>query len=202
MGLGAVVGFAMMAGGLLLGSSSIAQTADSGTTARPAPNIPMVPPAKPGVFAQQKVNATRFHLVVTGHVFTSKEAIENYLAYRAAQLTLEQKGTWFTLVEARNANDPVPASKPDPAGMHYSFRMAYWRPAWRYKLAGATAWSSWSPFSGTPFFAEGKDLKTITDFEVSADIVIRKGPMNDLDPLAYEPRAVSEFLVNQVLPPE
>ena len=44
--------------------------------------------------------------------------------------------------------------------------------------------------------------KTITDFEVSAEIVVRKGPMDDADPLAFEAWAVSDLLVNQVSPPK
>jgi len=199
---GAVLGFTMAAMfGTLLAGSSFAQAPAAGT---PSPTAygPMVPPAKPGVYSQQKTGTTRFRLIVAGHNFTSREAIEKYLLYRAAQLALEQKASWFTLSENRSDGDPVPASKPDSSGMHYSFRMAYWRPAWRYKLSGDAAWSTWSAFSGKPFFADGKDPKTVTDFEVSAEITMRKGPMDDVHPLSYEPRAVSEFLVNQVLPPE
>lgn len=161
---------------------------------------PEVPPAKPGVFTLQKKGATRYHLTVKGHTFSSRDAIEKYLLYRAAELTLDQHDSWFTLVEARAKGDTIPASKPDPAGLRYSFRMAYWRPVWRLKLAGAPAWQNWSPFSGAAFPVT--DPKTVSDFEVSADIVLHKGIMNDADPLAYEAGAVSDFLVNQVSPPE
>ena len=198
---GAVLGFILAAACGLVASSSFAQ-APAANPPSPTANGPTVPAAKPGVYSASRINATRYRLTVTGHTFTARDAIEKYLAYRAAELALEQKAPWFTLVESRNDGDTVPASKPDSSGMHYSFRMAYWRPAWRYKLAGASAWSTWSPFSGAPFFADGTDPKTVTDFEVSAEILLRKGPMEDTNPLAFEPRAVSEFLVNQVLPPE
>lgn len=165
----------------------------------------MVPAAKPGVFSLKTVNPTRFTLTVTGKTFTSREAIEKYLAYRAAEQTLAQKGTWFTLVEGRQKGDagPEPVNDdPAKAGKYYSFRMAYWRPVWRYKMAGSPAWSTWSPFSGAPFFADGKDVKTITDFEVSADIVVRKGVMDGKNPLGFEAAALSDLLINQVSPPE
>ena len=166
----------------------------------PGPQTPpMVPPAKPGVFTAAKKGPTGYHLVVAGHNFTSRDAIEHYLAYRAAILTQEQKSAWFTLTEAHAKGDTVPASKPDPAGLRYSFRMAYWRPVWRYKAAGAPTWKSWSPFSGAAFPIT--DAKSVTDFEVSADIVLHKGQMNDADPLAYEAGAVDDWLVNQVSPP-
>jgi len=181
------------------GSASAAAPAPA--TAKPADDLPMVPAAKPGVFTMQKKGANGFHLVVTAHTFTTRSDIEKYLAYRAAELTMQQKGSWFTFVENRSKDSTVPASKRDPAGLRYSFRMDYWRPVWRYKLAGDPAWKSWSPFSGSAFFADGKDPKTITDYEVSADIVVRKGQMDDADPLAFEAGAVSDLLINQVSPP-
>jgi hypothetical protein len=87
----------------------------------------------------------------------------------------------------------------DPEGARYSFRMKYFRPVWRYKAGGAE-WTRWSPFSGSPF--PTADPKTISDFEVSAEIVVKKGPMDDADPLAFEAWALSDLLVNQVSPPK
>jgi hypothetical protein len=163
--------------------------------------LPMVPPAGPGVFTAKPSGPDTFKLVVTGHEFTSRGDIEKYLAYRAARLTIEQGGQWFTFVEDRGKSDtavPVPAR--DVEGPRYSFRMKYFRPVWRYKTTGSAAWMRWSPFSGEPFVAA--DPKTITDFEVTAEIVVRKGPMDDADPLAFEAWAVSDLLVNQVSPPK
>lgn len=166
----------------------------------PGPQTPpVVPPAKPGVFTAAKKGANGYHLVVTGKNFTSREAIEHYMAYRAAILTQEQNSSWFTLTETRAKGDTVRATKPDTGGLRYSFRMAYWRPVWRYKTSGSPPWKGWSPFSGTPFPIT--DPKSVSDYEVSADIVLHKGQMNDADPLAYEAGAVDDWLVTQVSPP-
>jgi len=113
---------------------------------------------------------------------------------------MEQKANWFTFVETRAKTDTAPVPKRDPAGLRYSFRMDYWRPVWRYKVSGSPAWQSWSPFAGAAFTSA--DPKTITDFEVSADIVLHQGPMDDANPLAFEAGAVSDLLINQVSPPE
>ncbi len=182
---------------LLLSAASGALAADP-----PAANAPMVPPAAPGVFSIQEKGPNQVLLTVKAHTFTSRPEIENYLIYRAAELALERKSNWFTLVESRAPGDAAPTPNADPKGLHYSFRMAYWRPVWRYKLTGDTAWKTWRPFSGAAFFAEGKDAKTITDYEVSAELVLRKGRMDDLNPLAFEARAVSDLMVNQVSPPK
>ena len=171
-------------------------------SARPQDQAPEVPAAKPGIFTLQKKGGTRYHLVVKGHTFTSRDAIEKYLLYRAAELTLDQHDNWFTLIETRAKGDTAPPSKPDMEGLRFSFRMPYWRPAWRYKTTGNAAWMSWSPFSGAAFFADGKDPKTISDFEASADIVVHKGQMDDTQPLAFEAGALSDLLINQVSPPQ
>jgi hypothetical protein len=201
---GIIFGFAT-----LLIAAGQGQAADAPAATPPAPpaaqasdNPPMVPPAAAGVFSVQKKGANRFHLMVTSHKFISRADVEKYLAYRAAELTLEQKGSWFTFVETRAKGDTVPVPKRDPAGLRYSFRMDYWRPVWRYKTAGNSAWTSWSPFSGAAFFADGKDPKTISEFEAGADIVVHKGQMDDAEPLAFEAGAVSDLLVNQVSPPQ
>jgi hypothetical protein len=161
----------------------------------------MVPPAGPGVFTVKAAGPGTFKLVVTGHAFTSRGDIEKYLAYRAARHTIEQGGEWFTLKEERGAGETAePAPARDLEGPRYSFRMKYFRPVWRYKTNGSPAWAQWSPFSGTPFISA--DPKTITDFEVSAEIMVHKGPMDDADPLAFEAWALSDLLINQVSPPK
>jgi hypothetical protein len=187
---------------LMMGKAGAAETAPAATSTPPSEAGPMVPSAKAGVYSQTKQNATRYQVSVKGHEFTTRGAIEKYLLFRAATLAQQQKFPWFTLAESRNKADTEPMPQPDAMGLHYSFRLKYWRPVWRYKLAGAPAWSNWSPFAGAVFFADGVEAKTITDFEVSAEIVMHNGPMEDNNPLAFEAGAVSDFLINQVLPPE
>jgi len=161
----------------------------------------MVPPAGPGVFTAKQVRTGTFKLVVAGHGFTSRVDIEKYLAYRSARLTIEHGADWFTFKEDRGKGETVEAVPVrDPEGPRYSFRMKYFRPVWRYKVNESAAWTRWSPFSGAAFISA--DPKTITSFEVSAEIVVHKGPIDDADPLAFEAHALSDLLVNQVSPPK
>src|SRR5262245_14601695 len=114
----------------------------------------MVPPAGPGVFTVKPAGPNTFKLVVAGHTFTPRREIEQYLAYRAARHTIDQGADWFTLNEDRAKGEtvePVPARDPDAP--RYSFRMKYFRPVWRYKTSGSTAWTRWSPFAGAPFIS-------------------------------------------------
>lgn len=161
---------------------------------------PTVPPAGPGVFQAQKRGANGFHLVLTGHKFVSRHAAELYLAYRASEITAEQKGSWFTFTESRAKGDSAPVPKRDPAANRFSFRMEFFRPVWRYKTGSSPEWKRWSPFSGVAF--PENELKSASVYELSADITVRKGFMDDADPLAFEAGAVNDFLVNQVSPPQ
>src|SRR4051794_9476715 len=167
----------------------------------PVEHPPMAPPAGPGVLTVKPSGPDTFKLIVTGHTFTSRGEIEKYLAYRAARHTVEQGGSWFTLKEDRGKGETAePAPARDESALRHSFQMKYFRPVWRYKTTGAAEWTRWSPFTGAPFTTA--DPKTITDFEVTAEIVVRKGPMDDADPLAFEAWALSDLLVNQVSPPK
>lgn len=164
-----------------------------------APETAMVPPAGPGVFNVRPSGPNAYKLTVAGHVFTSRAEIEKYLAYRAARLTIEKGADWFTFTEDRAKGETAdPAPPRDPSAPRHSFRMKYFRPVWRYKTNAA--WTRWSPFAGAPFFAA--DPKSITAFEVTADIVLRKAPMDDADPLGFEAWALSDLLVSQVSPPK
>src|SRR5215468_8554091 len=101
---------------------------------------PMVPPAEPGVFTMKPSGPNTFKLVVTGHVFTSRSDIEKYLAYRAARLTVDQGGEWFTFKEDREKGETAEPAARDPEGPRYSFRMKYFRPVWRYRMNASAAW--------------------------------------------------------------
>ena len=162
---------------------------------------PQVPPAAPGVFTITKKGTNRLRLTVSGHAFTSRDEIEKYLAYRAATTTALQHASWFVFVQERSKGDTIAAPKKDPHGPRYSFRMAFFQPDWRYKSANSPKWEKWSPFSAAAFFADKIEPKTITAYEVSAEIELHKGQMEDDNPLAFDASALSDFLVNQVAPP-
>lgn len=174
--------------------------AQNAGTAPANETLPTVAPAAPGVFTATKKGANGFHLVVTGKKFTSRHDAEFYLAYRASEIATEQKGSWFTVAESRAKGDTAPVPHRDPAANRFSFRMEYFRPVWRYKTGAAPDWKRWSPFAGTAF--PEAELKAASAYEASIDIVVRKGFMDDADPLAFEAGAVNDFLVNQVSPPQ
>ena len=168
----------------------------------PPPPAPMLGPPAPaaGVFRAARTGTANLRLTLTGKSFTGKQPLENYLAWRAATETMANKFQWFSFTERRVAGDKVPVPKGDPAGPRFSFRMEFFRPQWRYRIAGSPAWHRWSPFSGAAF--PTLDPKTVTDYELTADIVMRRGMVDDVSPLAFDAGAVSDYLINQVDTPK
>jgi hypothetical protein len=165
----------------------------------PTASGPQVAPAAPGVFTAQKQGAV-WRLTVTARTLADRGAVESYLAYRAAELARENRAQWFLLVESRAKGDPVPPPPIPAMGMRYSFRMENWRPVWRYRTAAAPDWKIWTPFSGRPFL-DGADPRSVTEYQVQADIRLHPGEMVANDPLAFEAASLSDYLVNQVQPP-
>jgi hypothetical protein len=153
----------------------------------------------PGIFTVKR-QGERLHLTVSGHSLSGQNDAEMYLAYQAAAQTLAARYTWFTFIMPHAKGSKLSVPKPDPAGIRYSFRMEFFRPAWRYKTA-AGGWKSWSPSAGTSFL-DGTDPATVTRFEIPADIQLHKGMVDDTNPLAFDGSALSDFLINQVSPPK
>lgn len=50
-------------------------------------------------FAEQKIESNRFRVTFKGNSSTSRQAVENFLLYRAAELTLETGNDYFIILE-------------------------------------------------------------------------------------------------------
>lgn len=140
-------------------------------------------------------------LLLNGRTLGSQSDVEMYLAYQTATQTMAAHYDWFTFIERRGKGGNLPVPKTDPNGARYSFRMEYFRPAWRYKTSLKSPWKDWNRFSGAAFLG-GTDPAAVTQFEVTADVVLHKGMLDGADPLAFDGSALSQYLVNQVSPPK
>ncbi len=164
-------------------------------------SVPFGAPApSPGSFSVQRQD-TRMQLILNGRALASQKDVEMYLAYQAAAQTMAAHYSWFTFIERRGKGDKLLVPRSDPNGVRYSFRMEYFRPAWRYKISAKSPWKNWNRFSSTAFL-DGTDPAVVTQFEVTADVVLHKGMVDGTNPLAFDGSALSQFLVNQVSPPK
>lgn len=163
--------------------------------ATPTPYQPRGPGRESGGgFSEARLEANRFRVTFAGNSLTSRETVEGYLLFRAAELTLAQGYDVFTVVERNTDRKAETLVQPDPL-YHpwYGPRFGFWRPSWRY-FGPAYGWRTWDPFMDDPFWADRMDVRTIEQFEASAEIVLSKGPKTPDDPKAFDARSVVENL--------
>lgn len=143
-----------------------------------------------GGYSEQRIEANRWRVNFAGNSMTSRETVEGYLLYRAAELTVQQGDDWFRIVDRGTQSHVQTYVDPDPF-YHpwYGPGYGFWRPSWRYYGHGF-GWRSWDPFWGDPFWADRMDIRTVERFEAAAEIVMYRGAKPADDPRAFDARAV------------
>ena len=127
-----------------------------------------------GGFSDVRVAANRYRITFAGNSLTTRERVETYLLYRAAELTRERGYDGFTIVDRATDRDVETRVYQDPFGPG---RYRWWRPSWRYR--GAFGWRRWDPWYGDPFWADEIDVRTVQRFEASAEVVMFRGNRGD-----------------------
>jgi hypothetical protein len=171
--------------------------------ATPTPYQPNVPgQSTSGGFSEVRIEPNRFRVNFTGNSLTSRESVEGYLLFRAAELTTQNGYDWFSIVERRTDRDARTYVDPDPLYRPwYGPSYGAWRPSWRYAGRGF-GWRSWDPLYGDPFWADRVDVRTVQRFEASAEVVMNKGPKPTDDMRAFDARAVMDNLRPRIQYPQ
>jgi len=175
---------------------AIALTAGLAGCATPTPYQPNIKgQSVSGGFAETRIEGDRWRVNFQGNSLTSRETVEGYLLYRAAELTLDQGSDWFEIVDRETNRDQRTYVEPDPF-YHpwYGPSYGYWRPYWRYYGAPFGGWRGWDPFWGDPFWADRVDIRTVEKFEAVAEIIMHHGPKPADNPRAFDARAVIDNL--------
>lgn len=157
--------------------------------------------ATSGGYSEVRVEQNRFRVNFSGNSLTTRETVEGYLLFRAAELTVENGYDWFAVVERDTDKQSRTYVEPDPFYRPWYGAYGFWRPSWRYYGRGY-GWRGWDPFWGDPFWADRVDVRTIERFEASAEIVMQKGPKPEADPKAFDARSVIENLKPRVQYPQ
>ena len=155
-----------------------------------------------GGYSQEQIAADLFRVRFHGNSLTSRETVEAYLLYRAAELTIEQGGTWFRLLDRETEHTVTREIRRDPLyrpwyGTYYS----YWLPYWSYRVRGR-GWLYYDPWHADPFWADRFDSREIEEFEASADIRIGRGPIPANDTRVYDARRVMADIGPRVVRPK
>ncbi|HET7316272.1 MAG TPA: hypothetical protein VFI88_02465 [Sphingomicrobium sp.] len=132
------------------------------------PYQPLGYPGERGGFTDQQLDASHYRVSFYGNSLTSRQQVENYLLYRAAELTLSRGFNCFTTVA--HATDKDTTVQVNPYGPYGGGFYPYWSPYWR--LHGGFGWYSYDPFFGGPFFPRSYDVDTIDRYQATADIAV------------------------------
>jgi hypothetical protein len=120
-----------------------------------------------GGFTDQQLDATHYRVNFFGNSLTSRQQVENYLLYRAAELTAQRGYSCFTMVNHdtnRNTTYQVNPYGPYSGGMY-----AGWTPYW--SMHGPWGWYNYDPFFGGPFMGQ-YDINTVDRYQAMADIAV------------------------------
>jgi hypothetical protein len=153
-----------------------------------------------GGFSEVQVTQDRFRVQFSGNTLTSRDTVERYLLYRAAEVTLEHGYDWFE-IDDRRTDKTVRTYVDPPLGPRFGYGYGYWQPSWRYYGRGF-GWRNWSPFYGDPFFADRMDVTTVQQFEAGAEIILHKGPVPEGSARAFDARQVKQNLEPTIVRPQ
>ncbi len=125
-------------------------------------------------FVEQALEENRYRVSFSGNRLTSRDTVENYLLYRAAEITVDEGFDHFLVVERDTERHTVYFPSVPVAG---SFGIGVY---------GADG----GGFGG---FASG-GARSSDRYTSYANIVMRPGPKSDGDPDAYDARSVLQRL--------
>lgn len=142
-----------------------------------------------GGYSEQQLAPDRYVVRFHGNELTSRDRVEGYMLFRAAELTVQRGYDWFLTVDRHTEHDTRTYVERDPFYRpYYGPGYDYWRPSWRYYRRNY-GWNDWYPGSG-PFWADRLDVRTVESFEAQSEIVMRRGPIPNAEPRAVDARKV------------
>lgn len=148
--------------------------------AQPTPYAPAVDGKG---YKEQQLESDRYRVLFRGNSSTPRETVENYLLYRAAEVTLESGNDRFRIVKQEIESETV----------------------YRTTLSGFNNFGfSRFNYYYQPFFADVATgtSRPITSYEALANIIVISGEENQDDDQTYDARDVIEKLGPTIVRPE
>lgn len=143
-----------------------------------------------GGYAEEELSPGHYRVSFSGNSYTSRETVESYMLYRAAELTLNRGFDWFVTVDRETERKVTRRIGADPFYRPwYGPPYDVWLPYWRYRVRGS-GWYSWNPYDADPFWADRFDERVIEEFEATVEIRMGTGAMPAGDGHPYDARQV------------
>lgn len=152
-------------------------------------------------FSDEQIESNRFRVSFAGNSLTSRETVERYLLYRAAELTVQRGFDHFILV-TRDTETKTDTYR-TPGAYYGPGPWGYWSPSWRFYRGPRWGWRSYDPFWDDPFWRDRDwDYRTVRQYEAMAEIVTGRGPKPSTNVRAFDAREVLDRLGPQIRMPE
>ena len=146
-----------------------------------------------GGYSETRLDDTRYRVRFAGNTLTSRETVEGYLLYRAAELTVQNGHDWFEITDHTTEADRQTYVERYPRyEPWYGSAYLNWRPHWRYYRGGM--WATWHPYGPDPFWSYDTSVRTVERYEAEAEIVMHSGAMGEDASRAFDARKVMEDL--------
>jgi hypothetical protein len=150
-----------------------------------------------GGYFDRQIETNRWQVGFKGNDLTSRETVERYLLYRAAELTVSQGYDWFEAVDRHTDKKTDTYASPDPL---YAGWGGYWGPRWGLYRRNY-GWR-YGYFGGDPFWGPGPvDFNEVNQFQATAEILMGHGQKPN-DRQAFDAHSVIEHLSGAVRPPK
>ncbi len=142
-------------------------------------------------YSDRQIEPGRYIVSFSGNSVTSRDTVERYLLFRAAELTLQNGFDYFVAVQRDTDRQSRTYSTGFGAYGPYG-AFGGWGPAWNfYGPYGYRSFGyGFGGYGGFGGFGNDFDIRTIDRFEATADIVMRKGPIPKDNLRAFNARAV------------
>lgn len=135
-------------------------------------------------YMEERLDQNKFRVSFRGNAQTKRETVEDYLLYRAAELTLQNGFTHFIVV-----------GRDTEKNTSYRYYIdSYGGRGWFYH--GFPGWYR------DPFAPWGYDVHPVTTYTASAEIILVKGPQQSGDVRAFDAREVIVQVGPRVVRPE
>ena len=144
-------------------------------------------------YQSEQLAPDRFRISFSGNSVTSRDRVENYLLYRAAELTRQNGYDGFTVVRQSTDEDidveMVPTSTTYPGfGVGYNY------------YGAGYGWTSYDPYLGTPYPAQR--LSTSDRYQAYATIEMYRGAAPATATQAFDASDVLARLGDTIEEPE
>jgi hypothetical protein len=146
--------------------------------------------ARAGGYSDVRIEPDRWRVSFAGNSVTSRETVETYLLYRAAELTVGQGFDWFETVQrSTDKQTDTYVSSFGPYGYG-------WSPYWR--VYGGWGWRG--GYWGDPFWND-ISVQNIERYETTAEIIMHRGPKPQGNRHAFDARDVMTNLGGKIVKP-